>query len=352
MEDPFKKRNEDLHATPKSIILDFLFNMGYTRPEFAPATRLEDDLTTIIYSWKIKGLDPRVSAMIPPSAAMGEMSYHNHRYEVKLLISLFTFFMIYIDDRSSRGDPAPYAAFQQNYILSRPQLDPVLDHFAECLGEMWTFYDAFTANAIVTSSLEFVSGCLLENLTTDMPINPLADRYPYFLRSKTGVAQAYTFMMFPKAQHHTPTAFIQAAPAISYWIDITNDILSFHKEELAGETGNYVHLRAAVVHRKPIEVVGNLVEEALRATESIESTLDGAALDAWRTFKEGYVTFHISQERYRLSEIAAALEPSVGLHGQQMVGLQLDGEERSMPIHGSIIVAIALVSSSVTYFLI
>lgn len=221
--------------------------MKYTRPNIPPATQLEDDLASIIGSWRIKDLDPRVPVMIAPSAAMGEMSYHHHRYEVKLLISLFTFFMIYIDDRSSRGDPAPYATFQQNYIMSRPQLDPVLDHFAECLGDMWTFYDAFTANAIITSSLEFVSGCLLEkcvrplsacrseltfffpSITKFMPIHPQADRYPYFLRSKTGVAQAYTFMMFPKAQHHTPTAFIQAAPAISYWIDITNDILSFHK---------------------------------------------------------------------------------------------------------------------------
>lgn len=223
--------------------------------------------------------------MIAPAAAMGEMSYHHHDYELKFLISLFTFFMIYIDDRSSRYDPAPFAAFQQNYALQRPQLDPVLDHFAGCLASMWNYYDPFTANAIVASALEFINGCYLESLTANMEVNPCADRYPYFLRSKTGVAQAYAFMIFPKAVHPSPRSFIQAAPSVSYWIDITNDILSFYKEELAHETANYVHLRAAVVKREPIQVVKDLVDEALSASRSIESTLKEDALAAWFTFK-------------------------------------------------------------------
>lgn len=70
-----------------------------------------------------------------------------------------------------------------------------------------------------------------------------------------------------------------------------DDILSFYKEELAHETGNYVHLRAAVVGRKPTEVVYDLVEEALREKSNIEAVLkdDKAALGAWRSFMTGYV---------------------------------------------------------------
>jgi hypothetical protein len=156
------KKDEELQSTPKSIIFGYLFDMDYKRKDFPPRTRLECDLAAIIDSWRVRDLDPSVPFMIAPSAAMGEMSYHRHPYELKLLISLYTFFMIYIDDRSSRGDPTPYAAFQQNYVTSRSQLDPVLDHFVDCLGDMWTFYDSFTANAIVTSALDFLSGCALE----------------------------------------------------------------------------------------------------------------------------------------------------------------------------------------------
>lgn len=223
--------------------------------------------------------------MIAPSCAMAEMSYHRHDPELKALISLFTFFMIYIDDKSSRSDPVPFAAFQQRYSLSMSQMDPVLDQFATFLRKIWTHYDPFSANAIVASSLEFVNGCYLENVTHGMAVNPHAERYPYFLRSKTGVAQAYAFLIFPWAQHPTPTTFIQAIPSISYWIDITNDILSFYKEELACETANYVHLRAAVTHRKPLQVVRDLVEDALNAAAGIERTLQGDCLHAWLTFK-------------------------------------------------------------------
>jgi hypothetical protein len=216
---------------------------------------------------------------------MAEMSYHRHDHDLKALISLFTFFMIYIDDKSSRGDPTPFAVFQQRYSLSIPQMDPVLDQFAIFLKKIWTHYDPFSANAIVASSLEFVNGCYLENVTLGMPVNPHAERYPYFLRSKTGVAQAYAFLIFPWARHPTPIAFIQAIPSIGYWIDITNDILSFYKEELAREKGNYVHLRATVTRRKPIQVVKDLVDDALSAAAGIEQTLHGDCLHAWLTFK-------------------------------------------------------------------
>lgn len=107
------------------------------------------------------------------------------------------------------------------------------------------------------------------------------------------------------------------------------------------------------------------MEEALHASESIEATLDGAALSAWQTFKvssagaqwatsnkhlqEGYLTFHISQDRYRLSDISRALEP---LAQPPMLKAEDEGIESGLPVHGCIIVALALVSSSLTYFLI
>jgi hypothetical protein len=281
---PLPQDETKLH-TPTSIILTYLNQLHYITPTYPSTALLERDLARIIDSWAIADIDRHVPHMITPAAAMAEMSYHHHEYQIKRLIALFTFFMIYIDDRSSRCDPAPFAAFQQNYALQRQQMDPVLDQFAVCLAGMWNYYDPFTANAIVASALEFVNGCYLESITANMELNPSADRYPYFLRSKTGVAQAYTFMIFPKAVHPSPRGFIQAAPSVSYWIDITNDILSFYKEELAHETANYVHLRAAVVRREPIQVVRDLVEEALGASWSIESTLKEDALAAWYTFK-------------------------------------------------------------------
>ena len=126
--------------------------------------------------------------------------------------------MIYMDDKAAREDPTPFSLFQQRYLASERQLDPVLDRFAIHLRDMWKHYPVGSANAIVSSAFDFVNGCYLERITEGMKINPNASRYPYFLRSKTGVAQAYAFMIFPSAQHPDITSYIQAAPSIAYFI--------------------------------------------------------------------------------------------------------------------------------------
>jgi len=65
-----------------------------------------------------------------------------------------------------------------------------------------------------------------------------------------------------------------------------------------------VHLRALVTNRKdPLTVVSDLVEEAITSADGIGSTLAGEAKEAWIRFKLGYITFHVSQERYRLSDL-------------------------------------------------
>lgn len=45
--------------------------------------------------------------------------------------------------------------------------------------------------------------------------------------------------------------------------------LSFYKEELAGETSNYVHLRAAAEQVSPWEVLRDLTEEVLDTARRI-----------------------------------------------------------------------------------
>lgn len=217
---------------------------------------------------------------------MGEMAYQAHDRDIRLLIAKLTFFTLYVDDKSSRcDDPTPFTEFQQRYTLSMPQSDPVLDQFVICLKQVWTHWDPISANAIVTAILEFVNGCCIENSTTGMQLNPHARRYPYFLRSKTGGTQAFAFFVFPKTQYPNLREFIQAIPLISHWAEYTNDILSFHKEELAGETDNYVHLRAKVTGDKPLQVVKDLVDDALSTAAEIEKILHGEYLKAWQTFK-------------------------------------------------------------------
>ena len=86
--------------------------------------------------------------------------------------------------------------------------------------------------------------------------------------------------------------------------DAVNDILSFYKEELAGETVNYIHLMQAVHHKESaLEVVHDLIDEAVGLSEEIGSLLAGDAKEAWEHWKTGYITFHLCDSRYRLADL-------------------------------------------------
>ena len=73
-------------STPRSIIMNFLQVVQYSRPAYLRSKELQQALRDEILSW---GLDiPTWDAIIPPSCAMAEMSYSGHSFEQKLLISV------------------------------------------------------------------------------------------------------------------------------------------------------------------------------------------------------------------------------------------------------------------------
>ena len=99
--------------------------------------------------------------------------------------------------------------------------------------------------------------------------------------------------------------------------------LSFYKEQLAGETNNYVHLRAGAEQTSAAQVLRQLVNEVLESGREMESLTVGdddlAAL--WHRYfqvsrfqthdlyvilsdsMQGYLEFSLKAERYRLAEL-------------------------------------------------
>ena len=84
-----------------------------------------------------------------------------------------------------------------------------------------------------------------------------------------------------------------------------SDILSFYKEELIGESTNYVSVVASISHTSKLDVLKMLIDKTVaaynRTTESLSS--NPKALEAFRLFAYGYVEFHASDPRYKLSEL-------------------------------------------------
>ena len=83
-----------------------------------------------------------------------------------------------------------------------------------------------------------------------------------------------------------------------------SDVLSFYKEELAGEKDNYIHSRARVMGQSPYVVLKDLADEVVAIAEQGRSILKGEKeREVWNVFVKGYAAFHYLSPRYQLSEL-------------------------------------------------
>jgi hypothetical protein len=113
-----------------------------------------------------------------------------------------------------------------------------------------------------------------------------------------------------------------------------NDLLSFHKEELAGEKYNLVHLQTQSFHSlnagkgsgpdgewttiDTIRVLCGEVREAVHRVDALlqvdnatsedcelglgddERAVDIAIARQWKAFRDGYISWHFECQRYKL----------------------------------------------------
>lgn len=82
------------------------------------------------------------------------------------------------------------------------------------------------ANFIVTSSLNFVNATVLEDSVPKMQCTAGRENWPYYLREKDGVGEAYVWLTFPKAIYPDLWMCIEAVSDMNEFLCFTNDILS------------------------------------------------------------------------------------------------------------------------------
>ncbi|KAF8480583.1 isoprenoid synthase domain-containing protein [Gautieria morchelliformis] len=246
----------------------------------------------------------KLEEILRVSANMAEICYHECSFPEKQNIALFTWYCIYVDDMAPK-DPSSYSGFEQRFLSGQPQLNPVLDAFASVLLRMWDLYDPLCANSIIVAAFELVTICCMEPEIEKLPVLRGAQRFSWFVRHGNGVGPAYALMSFTKSSQMNTMEYIQAVPVMDRWICLTNDILSFHKESLEGETANYIHTRACIDDKAPLQVLAEVAEEMQTAINTIQLALSDSprALRAWKVFERGYIIWHITQDRYKLNDL-------------------------------------------------
>ncbi|KIK54183.1 hypothetical protein GYMLUDRAFT_1024248 [Collybiopsis luxurians FD-317 M1] len=251
--------------------------------------------------------------LIPQGVAMAITAYaHLEDTSIRVWMTFITAAAIYCDDKFLK-DPTSIGVFCERLLRGQPQEDRALDALADLLSvETPRIYPRITANLMVLSMLNLINAVLLDHQTLGMKVSAVADNYPMFTRIMSGVSELYGLAAFPP---EVPVeAFIQALPSIMVFIVNANDILSFYKEELNGETVNYISLLAksrGCEKRCALQIViDETVEAHSKALRILDS--DKAALDAYRSFASGYVEFHVALDnRYRLDELMLSCHASV-----------------------------------------
>ncbi|KAL0948333.1 hypothetical protein HGRIS_010920 [Hohenbuehelia grisea] len=240
------------------------------------------------------------------SCELIENFYPEHPLDLKVILVICSIVIFYIDDKMANEDHANMHLFPAHLVSGSPQADPILHVLAtHLLPSMWTYFHPLAANCIAVSFIEFINGTVIEGMGISRD-TVKAPAFPEYVRTKSGIPTPYAFWLFPKAKFPDMQTYIQAIPDLVGFINHTNDVFSVYKEELAGETDNYVHMRAQVAETGVLSALERICDETVEEMERITAQLKDSE-EAYRTFFEnvlgGYVRFHMSTTRYRMREL-------------------------------------------------
>ncbi|KAI0396508.1 terpenoid synthase [Xylariaceae sp. FL0594] len=302
---------EELRNTIQPLLVGLEKDLEYTAPAVGDDLR---ELTKVMYAQAVRTGVPFPEGSGSRKAfttglAYGYFCYPHHPLEVRAYVGIYTWLAIIVDDNANK-DPEQWALFIFRYHTGRRQHNVVAREFAKCLRLAYRYFDPIVANFAITATLNFVNATVLEG--AEVPkLKPTAggQSWPYYLRDKNGVAEAYVWFTFPKAANPDISLFMEAVPDMSKYIVFVNDIYSFYKEEIARDKDNYMYARAAYVEGESVyEVYQEVVAESVAAHRRILEVLkDRPAYErAWRAHAIGYAAFHKNSSRYRLDDMGLA----------------------------------------------
>lgn len=117
-------------------------------------------------------------------------------------------------------------------------------------------------------------------------------------------------MIWPIELINEEKHFLEITTAIAQvenWIPWTNDLFSFYKEyfierDQTSLINNYVECDGITIH----QALGKLCKDTVRSSEEIIQVFhdkDPKMYEFLNRFMQGYITWHLSDDRYRLVEL-------------------------------------------------
>ncbi|KAF8916028.1 hypothetical protein CPB85DRAFT_364851 [Mucidula mucida] len=223
-----------LRDRTRGILLKYLSRCGFS-PVPPVYNQAFEDLVfeeARSYGWDVAS----IHSTLIVGAGITSASYR-HLTDVKTLlyIAIFTSLVVVIDDLCTKDEEIlqGVSEFIRRFRSKQPQKIPVLQHLEAHLLKCDQYFDPTAADIIVWGTLRFISGCYLESLESSPAKQQPSEEYCYYLRNLSGIPEPYGMFIFPPTIPFT--AYKDGIPMICDYINFNNDLLSFYKEEFAGE---------------------------------------------------------------------------------------------------------------------
>ncbi|CAJ2509655.1 Uu.00g146810.m01.CDS01 [Anthostomella pinea] len=232
-------------------------------------------------------------------------------FDYQVVHAMLTIFFFHAED-ILEDKPDVMHNLQLKLATGEPLGDPVLDWYArEVTPLLWKHFHPLVSNMIIVACYDFVNGIGVEQLVRDAPVHDQAPQFPEWLRFKTGLSPMYALLAL--ARHSDVTLkpsggfekYVQTVPDVVVFTNIVNDVISFYKELLAGEKGNYIDMRAEKDGVDVITAQRKLADEGIAVYNRVVATLaDEPEYRAnFEAYARGITHFHTSSPRYRLREL-------------------------------------------------
>ncbi|OCH85971.1 terpenoid synthase [Obba rivulosa] len=304
-------KNQSVADIARVAIREYFDKMNFVAPSYPRDVELEERVYKAVKSWEGHELALRY---VPTAIALTITAYaHIESTDLKVLLALFIVLATTLDEPEIL-DALPSHEFHARFCTGAAQKDKnMLGELARIIIEMYKHYPRYAAASITTATLQFVNVSMLENAFQDVSLHPEALAFVEYRRARSSLGECYAHFVWDKSRFPDANSYVQAIPDAITFIGALNDILSFYKEELAGEVGNYISDRALVSGKPSLETLREVIDEAVAARERIHDILgEGDIRDTWDAFVTGAIAFHVIDPRYRLQEI---LEDScIGKH--------------------------------------
>lgn len=192
----------------------FAFFEGVHLPILTPARNLELEATVRaqLNSW---GLSDILRGHDVTAIVLTVTAYSHLSASTRLQITLYTALATCMDGRIL-ADPSVFHTFHQRFHTGSAQSDVLLDKFSKLLIGMPEHFSWFTANSIITSSLEFINVTLLESDSASLILRK--DTLPFldYRRRKSGIAEAYAYFIWEKETFPDVKTYMQAVPYVFF----------------------------------------------------------------------------------------------------------------------------------------